>query len=116
MDNSIPFHRPEEPDKQEWAYRSDSEAIDQAVLRFEVWEETGSPVFTQAEYDILFQAGVFDYGGMAERFCEAVYRLGPVPGNRKSELSGEDVAPRPATGEVDYRGSQRVIHGGVKDV
>lgn len=110
MDNSIPFHRPEEPDKQEWAYRSDSEAIEQAMEKFAVWEETGGGSFSQDDYDILFQAGVFEYGANAERFCAAVFKNGPVPGARVSRLTGEDVAPRPATGEVDYRGSQRITH------
>ena len=109
MDNSIPFNRPEKP---EYEYRSDSEAIDLAMEKFEVWEETGGGSFNQDDYAILFQAGVFEYGGHAERFCDAVFKHGPIPGERVSELSGEDVAPRPATGEVDYRGSQRIIHGG----
>ena len=112
MDNSIPFHRPEKP---EYEYRSDSEAIVRAMEKFETWEETGAPVFTQDDYAILFQAGVFEYGGNAERFCNAVFNYGPVPGERVSELTGEDVAPRPATGEVDYRGSQRIVHGGSKN-
>ena len=112
MDNSIPFTRPEKP---EYKYRSDDEAIQQAHEKFLAWAETGSPVFTQDDYAILFQAGVFEYGANAERFCSAVFEHGPVPGERTSLLTGEDVAPRPATGEIDYRGSQRIIHGGSKN-
>lgn len=107
MDNSIPFNRPEKP---EYKYRSDGEAIDNAMAHFAEWEETGQGGFDQDDYAILFQAGVFEYGANAERFCAAVFRHGPVPGERRSELTGEDVAPRPATGEVDYRGSQRITY------
>ena len=107
MDNSIPFYNPEKP---EYEYRSDDQAIEQAMEKFTVWEETGAGPFNQDDYAILFQAGVFEYGANAERFCAAVFRNGPVPGERVSHLTGEDVAPRPATGEVDYRGSQRITY------
>lgn len=110
MDNSIPFHRPEEPG---YEYRSDSQAIKQAMEKFTVWEETGAGPFNQDDYAILFQAGVFEHGANAERFCAAVFRNGPIPGERPPHLTGENVAPRPATGKVDYRGSQRIMPGGM---
>ena len=113
MDNSIPFHR-EKTEPLNYQYRSDEEAIEGAYEKFTRWAETGSSVFNQDDYAILFQAGVFEYGADAELFCNAVFRWGPIPGERTSELTGEDVAPRPATGEVDYRGSQRIVHGGTR--
>lgn len=112
MDNSIPFYRPETT---EYEYRSDDAAIEQAMEKFDTWAETGAGGFNQDDYAILFQAGVFEYGANAERFCAAVFKNGPVPGERASLLTGEDVAPRPATGEVDYRGSQRITYEGSKN-
>lgn len=110
MDNSIPLHRAESVKGE---YRTDSEAVNQAMEKFVAWEEHGSQAFTQDDYDILFQAGVFEHGAGAERFCGAVFRWGPVPGERKSVLSGEDVSPRKRiTGEPDLRGSQRIVYGG----
>ena len=109
-DSSIPFHRAKKPDG--WEYRTDEEAVRGAYEKFLEWSETGAPVFDQDDYAILFQAGVFEYGYNAEKFCDTVFRLGPVPGERTSELSGESVSPRPATGEVDLRGSQRIVPGG----
>ena len=103
----------EKVDESGWEYRSDNKAIKQALERFDVWYETGAGVFSQNDYDILFQAGTFEYNRRAEQFCEAVYLFGPVPGERRSELTGEDVAPRnAATGQPDLRGSQRIVHGG----
>ena len=112
MDNSIPFYRDEEKPREQFVYRSDDQALDEAAARFEKWAVDGVPGFNQDDYDILFQAGVFEHGEAAETFCRAVFVRGPVPGDRKPLLTGEDVAPRPATGEVDYRGSQRIIEGG----
>lgn len=114
-DNSIPFYNGDSDKKdKEFVYRSDEEAIQQAYEKFLGWAETGSPVFTQDDYAILFQAGTFEYGKNAEQFCDAVFRWGPIPGERTSQLSGESVAPRPATGEVDFRGSQRIVPGGTR--
>lgn len=106
-------NKPKDPDESEWEYRSDNQAIKEALSRFDVWLDTGAEVFSQSDYDILFQAGTFEYGRRAEQFCEAVYLHGPVPGARRSELTGEDVAPRnAATGKPDLRGSQRIVYGG----
>lgn len=111
---SIPFNREDGYQQYDNIERTDELAIKQALERFAAWAETGSPVFGQDDYDILFQAGTFEHGGNAEAFCAAVFRWGPVPGERTSELSGESVAPRPATGEVDFRGSQRIVQGGTR--
>lgn len=100
-------------EEDEWMYRSDQEAIEQALAKFHRWADHGSSVFTQDDYDILFQAGAFEWHDLAEKFMDAVYRLGPVPGERKSDLTGEDVSPRKQiTGRPDLRGSQRIVYGG----
>lgn len=106
-------NKPSDPDESGWEYRSDKQAVREALDRFNTWYETGAEVFSQNDYDILFQAGAFELNRLAEQFCEAVYLHGPVPGERRSELTGEDVAPRnAATGKPDLRGSQRIVYGG----
>lgn len=62
-----------------FVYRSDEEAIRQAMDKFYEWANTGKPVFRLADYAILFQAGVFEYGAECEEFCAAIYRWGPIP-------------------------------------
>lgn len=68
--------------------RSDDDVIREKLKLFDRWRTTGSSVFTLDDYAVLFQAGVFETGKRCEQFCEAVYRLGPVPGPRKENLNG----------------------------
>lgn len=69
----------------EYVYRSDKEAIDQALVKFEEWWLTGAKVFDLDDYAILFQAGVFEFGKRTEQLCEAIYLHGPITGGRDGD-------------------------------
>lgn len=62
----------------------DSKVITKKLRLFNEWYDTGAPVFDRDDYAVLFQAGTFEYGRECEKFCEAVYKYGPVPESPRS--------------------------------
>lgn len=60
--------------------RLDKDVIREAFEKFKEFEKIGAhSEFTHDDYMILFQAGYFEYGAKAERFCRAIYKHGPIP-------------------------------------